>query len=362
MNTATKRYAFISYNHKDKDMAKWLQAKLESYKLPTEIHNEFEDSRYLRPVFRDKTDLNTGILSDELRKNLQTSKYLVVLCSPNSAHSKWVNDEVKAFIDMGRTDRIIPFIIDGTPHSTEDECLPPALMEMQGENELLGISIKEVGKQKAFIKLVSKMLGVDFDVLWQRHKRQQRNKRIAAAICIPIVSSLLYYVAMPVSFQLDIDDAAHQLPMPESSIVSIDGVDYEISKIDTCIIVDNMPGYYRGKTLDVTFKSTYYEESKHTYRLGLGMNNSANLTVERDSTFAIYGGTVYDEDGNSVAGATVDIDGITTQTDANGRFRIELELKRQSETKVIKISRQGMTSIVRDDECPDSDLKYIMRR
>ena len=102
MNTATKRYAFISYNHKDKDMAKWLQAKLESYKLPTEIHNEFEDSRYLRPVFRDKTDLNTGILSDELRKNLQTSKYLVVLCSPNSAHSKWVNDEVKAFIEGKR--------------------------------------------------------------------------------------------------------------------------------------------------------------------------------------------------------------------------------------------------------------------
>ena len=94
METATKRYAFISYNHKDQEMAKWLQAKLESYKLPTEIHNEFENSRYLRPVFRDKTDLNAGILSEELKKHLISSKYLVVVCSPNSAKSKWVSREI----------------------------------------------------------------------------------------------------------------------------------------------------------------------------------------------------------------------------------------------------------------------------
>ena len=106
METATKRYAFISYNHKDQEMAKWLQAKLESYKLPTEIHNEFENSRYLRPVFRDKTDLNAGILSEELKKHLISSKYLVVVCSPNSAKSKWVNDEVKVFLEMGRAERI----------------------------------------------------------------------------------------------------------------------------------------------------------------------------------------------------------------------------------------------------------------
>ena len=43
MNTATKRYAFISYNHKDKDMAKRLQAKLATYKFTTETHNEFEN-------------------------------------------------------------------------------------------------------------------------------------------------------------------------------------------------------------------------------------------------------------------------------------------------------------------------------
>ena len=47
-------YAFISYNHRDIKAAKWLHKKLESYKLPTEIHNEYEDSKYLRPVCRDQ--------------------------------------------------------------------------------------------------------------------------------------------------------------------------------------------------------------------------------------------------------------------------------------------------------------------
>lgn len=40
MDTTKKRYAFISYNHKDANWAKWLQEKLESYKLPADIHNQ----------------------------------------------------------------------------------------------------------------------------------------------------------------------------------------------------------------------------------------------------------------------------------------------------------------------------------
>ena len=45
-----KNFAFISYSHRDMKIARWLQRHLESYKLPTEIHNDIEaGSRYLRP-------------------------------------------------------------------------------------------------------------------------------------------------------------------------------------------------------------------------------------------------------------------------------------------------------------------------
>ena len=76
-NEIYRRYAFISYSHRDVKIAKWLHKELEAYKLPAEIQNEFENSQYLRPVFRDIDDLDTGVLKDELRKKLWSSKYLI---------------------------------------------------------------------------------------------------------------------------------------------------------------------------------------------------------------------------------------------------------------------------------------------
>ena len=112
-NSATyQNFAFISYSHRDMGVAKWLQKRLERFKLPTEIHNEIDaKSRYLRPVFRDQSDLNTGILGDELRKNLEESKFLILICSKNSAQSQWVSDEAKAFtlpLEMQRIEQSIP--------------------------------------------------------------------------------------------------------------------------------------------------------------------------------------------------------------------------------------------------------------
>ena len=87
-------FVFISYSHKDVKWAKWLQRKLEWYRLPTEAHNELSDSRYIRPVFRDRDTLTSGILNDSLRAHLEASRYLVVICSPNSVKSEWVNNEI----------------------------------------------------------------------------------------------------------------------------------------------------------------------------------------------------------------------------------------------------------------------------
>ena len=205
MSNNYKSYAFISYSRKDEKWAKWLQRKLESYKLPTTIHNEYTSSKYLRPVFRDKTDLNTGILASELRNELDQSKFLVVICSPNSAKSKWVSEEVRAFIEQGRINDIIPFIVDGTPQDyqndnpeecKEGECFPCFLRQFTKEHpdqELLGINVKEVGKEPAFIRVVSKMLAVDFDTLWKRNKRQKLISRmIMVALLLIFILSIGY--------------------------------------------------------------------------------------------------------------------------------------------------------------------------
>lgn len=108
--TKYKRYAFISYSHKDAKEAKWLHKRLEYYKLPSDIYNEYDEkNRYLRPIFRDKEDIGTGILKSELRKELEVSEYLIVICSPNSAQSTYVSQEAQVFIELGRINHIIPY-------------------------------------------------------------------------------------------------------------------------------------------------------------------------------------------------------------------------------------------------------------
>lgn len=186
-------YAFISYKREDEMWAKRLQRKLESYKLPTIIRKERPDlPKYLRPVFRDGTDLTGGVLSYQLHQELLCSKYLIVICSPNVTKSEWVNKEAQTFIDDGRTEQIIPFIIKGTPHavSAADECFPKALLKIPKEKELLGINVQEMGRSAAFIRLVATMLGVRFDTLWQRHRRSLIRRRIVYC-CAAVMLMLL---------------------------------------------------------------------------------------------------------------------------------------------------------------------------
>lgn len=350
-----QNFAFISYNHKDVKHAKWLQTKLEHYKLPAEIHNEIEDSRFIRPVFRDQTDLNTGILANTLRDQLEASRYLIVLCSPNSAKSQWVSNEVKTFIEWGRLDRIIPVIVDGQPncYNPDLECFPEYLREYtkaHPESELLGISFAEVGKEKAFIRIVSKMLDVSFDTLWKRHERERRQRIIACSLATPVILALLYWLIIPYQITINLHDAQHQLPISTNDegnvgMVTVAGVDYAVQSLDTSFVVSSLPGYYRGRTVDVTFSAAYFYDSLHVEpQLGMGLGSEIDLQLKRDDTFARFAGRVIDgETLQPVAGALFSIDEgrYEATTDADGNFEIVLPMEDQREYKDVVITCDG---------------------
>ncbi|MBR0168631.1 MAG: toll/interleukin-1 receptor domain-containing protein [Synergistaceae bacterium] len=182
-----KYYAFISYSHKDQKIAKKLQTRLQHYHLPTSLRKANPDlPKNLRPIFIDESNLVGSVLKEALQNNLSQSKYLILICSPNSAKSEYVNDEVRYFIENGKGDRIIPLIVDGVPHS-ERECFPPALLELPRERELLGIDLKKFGVRGAFLRVIATMLGLDLDnfVSYEdriRRKRSMILTSIAAAI------------------------------------------------------------------------------------------------------------------------------------------------------------------------------------
>lgn len=181
MNGRQKYLAFISYKREDEKWAKWLQHKLEHYKLPTSTRkvNPLLPER-VKPIFKDTTDLAGGVLEKAIREALDSSKYLIVICSPRAVLSPWVSKEVQEFIDSGREENIIPFIVSGEPNAKETakECFPQNLRELSGSRELLGININEMGREAAAIKVVARMFGLQFDTLWQRWERELRKRRL----------------------------------------------------------------------------------------------------------------------------------------------------------------------------------------
>ena len=173
-------FAFISYQRQDEETAKWLHHQIEHYNLPVNIIEERNDlPKEMRPLFLDEAELSGGNLSEEISKALADSRYLIVICSPNSAKSHWVNKEIQTFIESGRTEMIFPVIIDGIPYSEdpETECYPEALRNLHHTpKERLGISMKN-GYEIASVKLISCLIGVNFDKLWQRYEREKNEER-----------------------------------------------------------------------------------------------------------------------------------------------------------------------------------------
>jgi len=336
--TKVKQYAFISYSHKDIKMALWLQQKLESYKLPSGIRNKYKKSKYLRPVFRDKTDLGLGILSDEIRKELDGSQYLIVICSTYSSVSKWVNEEVDYFVNkLDRIRYVIPFVIDVEPESGLEKLhFPDALIKYIKDNpkqELLGVNIADGGKEKAVILTVSKIIGIGFEELWKRHERKRKKKLVCMSIATLLSIVSLYYLVFPITLSIQFVDEDHDLLMPSKAMVMINNTMHEITNIDTILVVANMPGFYRGKCITTSFSAQYYKTDTFFLNIGFGTYKNYYLPLHRDSSFSIFAGIIIDESGTAVKDACVEIDGKTCQTDSLGYFNICFPLERQSPEK-----------------------------
>jgi hypothetical protein len=125
--------AFISYSHTDKASATWLHRALEAYRIPSKLVGhataEGEVPARLTPIFRDRDELPAaGDLSDELRKALAQSRFLVVVASPAAAQSRWVDEEVRQFKRLHGEGRVLALIVSGRPGSGDaSECFPPSM-------------------------------------------------------------------------------------------------------------------------------------------------------------------------------------------------------------------------------------------
>jgi tetratricopeptide (TPR) repeat protein len=193
--------AFISYSHKDKDLAQRLHRDVESYRIPSKLVGKVtgvgKTPRRLRPIFRDREELPaSGDLSAELSRALRQSQFLVVICSPAAARSKWVNEEILQFKRVHGDNRVLALVADGEPHASDTpgmdhrECFPVALRYRIGaDGELSNIPAEPIaadvrreadGPRLATQKLIAGLTGLKLDELVQR----ETQRRIAQATTV----------------------------------------------------------------------------------------------------------------------------------------------------------------------------------
>ena len=208
---APKYRAFISYSHRDAAWASWLHGSLERYRPPKALIGTVTDRgevpKRVSPIFKDRDELPSATdLGSLINAALADSACQIVICSPQGATSKWVNEEILAFKRLGREDRIFCLIVGGEPNATDipgresEECFPPALRFRLGPDGELGAARTEPiaadarpgkdGKNNAKLKLLSGLLGVGFDTL-KRREQQRRNRRLFAFSCAAMVGMVL---------------------------------------------------------------------------------------------------------------------------------------------------------------------------
>lgn len=336
-----KYFAFISYNSRDTEWGKRVQKKLEGYKMPSTLCSQNNWKRKpLKPIFFAPTDIQPGGLTEELQERLEASKNLIVICSPNSAQSQWVGKEIEFFHNLGRTKQIHFFIVDGIPYSgnPDTECFNP-VVNLLGLPEILGANIHEkiyrwpwLNRERAYVQLITKLLGVEFDAIWQRHKRLLVQRAITWGIGILVVlASFLgvWYNSQPIDVEVRLHETTvsnSQLPPLKDAVITMI-LDNE-TKTDTLhslgssLSFKNIPHSNINKKIHLRLECQDFLPVDTILLLSeqLNIGVARNPHVYGDVRFKLWNGV------KALSNISLTIDGHHVLTDGNGVASLTIPL------------------------------------
>ena len=210
--TETFKYrAFISYSHADGRGQTGCTGRWRPIASPTPGRHEGRRGLVpskLSPIFRDRDELSAAHRSRrQAHAALEQSAFLIVICSPAAARSRWVNEEVLAYKRLGREDRVFCLIVGGEPAASpardRRECFPRADLQARSRRRAV-VELERAdrgrcgrqgeGSRHAKLKLIAGMLGVGLDELKQRELEVARKRLrvaygIAAAMLVLAVAA-----------------------------------------------------------------------------------------------------------------------------------------------------------------------------
>lgn len=373
MNNEFKYFAFISYNSHDVKWGKKLRDKLEGYRMSSALCKEHNWKRKpINPVFFAPSDIQPGGLSAELQARLKASRHLIVICSPHSAKSEWVGKEIAFFHSLGRTENIHFFIVDGIPHSGNPytECFNP-VTERLGLPEILGANIHEksyrfsyLNRERAYVQLITKLLGIEFDSVWQRHKRQLLEKCIYWFIGILCVVCIILYVwrmNKPVDISVSLTESVAlntDLPPLKDATVSIKvGNEVKfgiIPAIENVAYFLNIPQKYMGNKAHIIVKCKDY------LPIDTNVILSKNIYIPMNRDKQVYGRVRFRlwnvNSEKVIPGRNVEVNGIKVRSDSLGFVDLLVNSDEQKQKYIVRSDEIELIDSLVFMPCGENDV------
>ena len=247
--------AFLSYSRADLKTARSLQRRLERFVVPGSVRRSLGERRgRLSPIFRDEADLATsGILHDKLRAAIDDSAAMILLASPASVRSPYVDLEVEHFVRArGIANLAIVAIGEGGQRNPP---LPDALADFGDGPLWIDCRDQREVSRRALVRIIAAVLGVDFDLVWGRHRRRRRQLLAAWAGLIALVAALVggalwnQNVAEQRRPERQIADfrdwlaAKHHIPDDDPSVVIVRTDDLDEDGLIDYVVQNNLPQF-----------------------------------------------------------------------------------------------------------------------
>ncbi len=205
--------AFISYKHAENDIrvAKAVQHSLEHFHIPRKLQKKYGMKRIQR-VFRDKDELSiTSDLSDEISAALYDADFLIVICSPASKQSVWVQREINFFLRNHTKSQILTVIAEGEPQEVVPEILlhgERTVLNDMGQPTVINVALEPLScdyrmklkqaEKEELPRLASAIIGCSYDELMNR-RRQYKMRRttaiFAGVLAIAVGFGVFFYIS-----------------------------------------------------------------------------------------------------------------------------------------------------------------------
>ncbi len=190
----------------DTNVANEVQEAIESYHLPRGVKapGAGNTSRTLGKCFRDEDELAAASsLPESIRSALEKSRKLIVICTPETPRSVWIEREIIAFSELHGCENIFAVLADGSSKESIPESLRErVVLDVDGNPQVIPAEplaadfrfSKAKKRPEEKLRVIAAIAGCGFDDLRQRErerKRQRMMKRIAIVASLTIVIAVL---------------------------------------------------------------------------------------------------------------------------------------------------------------------------